>query len=69
MKQYSTHSRMLLDEQEVQLRHDHVEAWVAAQRAAGFGLDEHMANALHAYLDGVVELPELLSELRRPYLH
>ncbi|HDS1305115.1 TPA: hypothetical protein QEK28_001960 [Stenotrophomonas maltophilia] len=59
----------LLDEQDAQLRHAHVEAWVAAQRAAGFGLDEHMANALHAYLDGVVALPELLAELRRPYLH
>jgi hypothetical protein len=28
-----------------------------------------MANALSAYLEGTVALPELLTELRRPYLH
>jgi hypothetical protein len=46
-----------------------VEGWIADQHAAGFGVDQHMANALHAYLDGVMALPELLAELRRPYLH
>lgn len=69
MKQDLPRSPTFLDEQEAQLRHAHVESWIAAQHAAGFGVDQHMANALNAYLDGVVALPELLAELRRPYLH
>lgn len=69
MKHDATHSPLPLDEQEAQLRHAHVESWIADQHAAGFGIDQHMANALHAYLDGAVALPELLAELRRPYLH
>lgn len=69
MKQDLPRSPTLLDEQEAQLRHAHLESWIADQHAAGFGVDQHMANALHAYLDGVVALPELLAELRRPYLH
>jgi hypothetical protein len=28
-----------------------------------------MATALNAYLEGLVSLSELLTELRRPYLH
>ncbi|RLK56362.1 hypothetical protein BCL79_0747 [Stenotrophomonas rhizophila] len=68
MKQGSTHSPLPLDEQEAQLRHAHVESWIADQHAAGFGVDQHMANALDAYLEGAVALPELLTELRRPYL-
>ncbi len=69
MKQDLPRSPALLDEQEAQRRHDHVEAWIANQQAAGFGVDQHMANALNAYLEGAVALPELLTELRRPYLH
>lgn len=69
MKQDLTHSQTLLDEREAQLRHAHVESSLADQQVAGFGLDEHMANALSAYLEGTVALPELLTELRRPYLH
>jgi len=69
MKHDATHSPLPLDEQEAQLRHAHVESWIADQHAAGFGVDQHMANALHAYLEGAVALPELLTELRRPYLH
>ncbi len=69
MKQDSTRSRMLLDEQEAQLRHNQVEAWIADQQAAGFGVDQHMANALNAYLEGSLTVPELLAELRRPYVH
>lgn len=69
MKQDLTHPRTLLGEREAQLRHDHVETWIADQQAAGFGVDQHMANALNAYLEGTVALPELLTELRRPYLH
>lgn len=69
MKEVAPPSPMLLDEHEVQLRHAHVESWLAYQQAAGFGVDEHMANALKAYLDGNASLLQLLAELRRPYLH
>lgn len=69
MKQDLTHPRTLMDEREAQLRHDHVEAWIADQQAAGFGVDQHMASALNAYLEGSLTVPELLAELRRPYLH
>ncbi len=58
-----------LDHQEHQLRQTHVEGWIAQQHAAGFGIDQHMANALNDYLDGRVDLPGLLTELRRPYLN
>ncbi|APP73958.1 hypothetical protein BJD12_00315 [Xanthomonas vesicatoria ATCC 35937] len=58
-----------LDHQEHQLRQAHVETWITQQNAAGFGVDQHMANALNDYLDGRVDLPGLLTELRRPYLN
>ncbi len=58
-----------LDPQESQTRQEHVETWIAQQNAAGFGVDQHMTNALNAYLDGRVDLPGLLTELRRPYLN
>ncbi|MEA9556724.1 hypothetical protein VC273_12620 [Xanthomonas nasturtii] len=59
----------LLDHQEHQLRQTHVEAWIAQQHAAGFGVDQHMTDALNAYLDGRFDLLALLTELRRPYLN
>lgn len=59
----------LLDHQEHQLRQTHVEGWIAQQNAAGFGIDQHMANALNDYLDGRFDLLGLLTELRRPYLN
>lgn len=58
-----------LDEQEARRRQTHVESWISQQKAAGFGVDQHMATVLNAYLEGLVSLPELLAELRRPYLH
>lgn len=60
---------MPLDQQESQTRQEHVETWIAQQNAAGFGVDQHMANALNAYLDGRFDLLALLTELRRPYLN
>lgn len=60
---------MPLDQQESQTRREHVETWIAQQNAAGFGVDQHMANALNAYLDGRFDLLALLTELRRPYLN
>lgn len=65
----ASHAAPLLDEQEAQRRQTHVESWISQQNAAGFGVDQHMAMALNAYLEGLVSLPELLTELRRPYLH
>lgn len=65
----ASHSALPLDEQEAQRRQAHVESWISQQNAAGFGVDQHMATALNAYLEGLVSLPELLAELRRPYLH
>lgn len=65
----ASHSAPPLDEQEAQRRQTHVESWISQQNAAGFGVDQHMATALNAYLAGLVSLPELLTELRRPYLH
>ncbi|MBG3848829.1 hypothetical protein [Xanthomonas hortorum] len=59
----------LLDHQEHQLRQTHVEGWIAQQNAAGFGIDQHMTDALNAYLDGRFDLLALLTELRRPYLN
>lgn len=59
----------LLDHQEHQLRQAHVEGWIAQQHAAGFNVDQHMADALNAYLDGRFDLLGLLTELRRPYLN
>ncbi|ASN11380.1 hypothetical protein [Xanthomonas arboricola] len=59
----------LLDHQEHQLRQTHVEGWIAQQHAAGFGIDQHMTDALNAYLDGRFDLLALLTELRRPYLN
>lgn len=58
-----------LTHQEHQLRQAHVEGWIAQQNAAGFGVDQHMADALNAYLDGRFDLLGLLTELRRPYLN
>ncbi|WP_420007574.1 hypothetical protein [Xanthomonas sacchari] len=58
-----------IDEQESQLRQAHVETWISQQHEAGFGIDQHMADALNAYLDGRFDLPGLLTELRRPYLN
>ncbi|PTY31893.1 hypothetical protein XAP3CFBP6996_008165 [Xanthomonas citri pv. fuscans CFBP 6996] len=58
-----------LDQQEIQTRQEHVETWIAQQNAAGFGVDQHMADALNAYLDGRFDLLGLLTELRRPYLN
>ncbi len=58
-----------LDHQEHQLRQAHVEGWIAQQNAAGFGIDQHMTDALNAYLDGRFDLLALLTELRRPYLN
>jgi hypothetical protein len=51
------------------LRREHVEAWISQQHAAGFGVDQHMTDALNSYLDGRVDLFGLLTELRRPYLN
>lgn len=65
----ASHSTPPLDEQEAQRRQTHVESWISQQNAAGFGVDQHMATALNAYLDGLVSPPALLAELRRPYLH
>lgn len=65
----ASHSAPLLDEQEAQRRQTNVESWISQQNAAGFGVDQHMATALNSYLEGLVSLPELLTELRRPYLH
>ncbi|QDI02533.1 hypothetical protein E4A48_01390 [Xanthomonas cerealis pv. cerealis] len=58
-----------LDQQEIQLRQEHVDSWISQQHAAGFGVDQHMTDALNAYLDGRFDLPGLLTELRRPYLN
>ncbi len=58
-----------IDEQESQLRQAHVESWIIQQQGAGFGIDQHMTDALNAYLDGRFDLPGLLTELRRPYLN
>ncbi|NIK38866.1 hypothetical protein FHY12_001151 [Xanthomonas arboricola] len=60
---------MPLDHQEIQTRQEHVETWIAQQNAAGFGVDQHMADALNAYLDGRFDLLGLLTELSRPYLN
>ncbi|KCX00977.1 hypothetical protein DK27_14285 [Xanthomonas arboricola pv. pruni] len=66
----SVHSpAMPLDQQESQTRQEHVETWIAQQNAAGFGIDQHMSNALNDYLDGRFDLLGLLTELRRPYLN
>ncbi|SOT96897.1 hypothetical protein CFBP6773_01428 [Xanthomonas arboricola pv. fragariae] len=58
-----------IDEQESQLRQTHVTTWIDRQQEAGFGIDQHMTDALNAYLDGRFDLPGLLTELRRPYLN
>lgn len=58
-----------LDHQEIELREAHVKTWTEQQHAAGFGVDQHMTNALNAYVRGLTDLSGLLAELRRPYLH
>lgn len=60
---------MVLDQQESLTRQEHVETWIAQQNAAGFGIDQHMTDALNAYLDGRFDMLALLTELRRPYLN
>ncbi|TWQ09701.1 hypothetical protein FQK02_13830 [Xanthomonas vasicola] len=62
-------SPQLLEQPAIGLREAHVKTWIEQQHAAGFGVDQHMANALNAYLGGQTDLAGLLAELRRQYLH